>query len=87
MDAIELAQMKAGDDDALNRWFETNVDGLYAFIYYRVGSNTDLAQDITQSTFALALQKLDKYDPERGAMLNWLRSASEKALARRRVRP
>ena len=36
----------------------------------------DLAQDITQSTFALALKKLDKYDPERGAMLNWLRLLS-----------
>jgi RNA polymerase sigma-70 factor (ECF subfamily) len=76
MNAIELAQIKEGDDDALNRWFEDNVDGLYAFIFYRVGSNTDLAQDITQSTFALALQKLDRYDPDRGAMLNWLRLLS-----------
>ena len=76
MDAFELEKLKSGDDIALNDWFESNVDGLYAFIYYRVGSNSDLAQDITQSTFALALTKLDKYDPERGAMLNWLRLLS-----------
>lgn len=76
MDALEFAKIKAGDEAALNHWFESNVDGLYTFIYYRVGSNVDLAQDITQSTFALALKKLDKFDPERGAMLNWLRLLS-----------
>ena len=76
MDATVLAQLKAGDEIVLNSWFEDNVDGLYAFIYYRVGSNADLAQDITQSTFALALKKLDSYDPDRGAMLNWLRLLS-----------
>ena len=78
MDAFELEKLRTGDEIALNDWFESNVDGLFAFIYYRVGSNSDLAQDITQSTFALALKKLDKYDPERGAMLNWLRLLSRR---------
>ena len=76
MDKRELAQLKAGNEAALNEWFNRNVDSLYTFIYYRVGSNTDLAEDIVNSTFTLAIKKLDKFDPDRGTMINWLRLLS-----------
>ena len=71
-----LRRIAAGHPDALSAWFEQHVDALYAFIYYRVGNDPDLAADATQSTFALALERLSQYDPERGTMVTWLRMLS-----------
>jgi len=71
-----LAKLRAGDPDALAAWFERHVDALYAFTYYRVGKDPDLAADATQSTFAIALERLADYDPQRGEMLTWLRMLS-----------
>jgi RNA polymerase sigma-70 factor (ECF subfamily) len=62
-----------GDPQALTAWFEGHVDAVYAFAFYRVGRDPDLAADVTQSTFTRALERLDDYDPERGTMATWLR--------------
>ncbi len=62
-DANTLMLIRAGDPAALTRWFESHVAPLHAFVYYRVGRDRDLAADATQSTFALALTRLDDYDP------------------------
>jgi len=71
-----LKQISAGDPAALTAWFEQNADAVYAFAYYRVGNDPDLAADATQSTFALALERLGDFDPGRGTMLTWLRMLS-----------
>ncbi len=74
-DAI-LRQISKGDVDALTEWFHRHKDALYAFIFYRVGGDPELAADAVQSTFAAALERLDRYDPERGDMITWLRFLS-----------
>ena len=75
-----LTQIRAGDPGALTAWFEDHVDALYAFVYYRLGRDPDLAADATQTTFAIALERLGDYDPERGAMLTWLRTLSRNVI-------
>jgi RNA polymerase sigma-70 factor (ECF subfamily) len=75
-----LRRVAAGDPDALTAWFEQNADALYAFAYYRVGNDPNLAADATQSTFALALERLDDYDPQRGTMVTWLRMLSRNVI-------
>ena len=75
-DAGVLRRIAAGDPAVLTAWFETNVDALYAFAFYRVGSDPDLAADATQATFALALERLGDFDPSRGSMATWLRMLS-----------
>jgi len=75
-DAALLALIAAGDPAALTGWFEANVDALYAFVYFRVGNDPDLAADATQGTFAAALERLADYDPARGSMTTWLRLLS-----------
>jgi len=74
-DAI-LRQISKGDVDALTEWFHRHKDALYAFIFYRVGGDPELTADAVQSTFAAALERLDRYDPERGDMITWLRFLS-----------
>lgn len=75
-----IRRMRRGDTDALEEWFGLNADGLYAFIYFRVGKNADLASEITQETFANALEQLNKFDPDRGPMLSWLCTLSRNCI-------
>jgi RNA polymerase sigma-70 factor (ECF subfamily) len=68
--ALRAAQ--AGDTSAIGRFYDEHVDGLYAFVFYRVGRDATLAEDVVQETFAAALSKQAEYDPERGSVKSWL---------------
>lgn len=68
----DLASARRGDRQAIARFYEAHVDGLYTFIYYRVGRDTALAEDCVQETFALALSKQAEYEPARGSVGSWL---------------
>ena len=73
---VILQRIAAGDPDALADWFLRHKDGLYSFVYYRVGNDPDLAADATQATFVKALERLADFDPRRGEMKTWLRFLS-----------
>jgi RNA polymerase sigma-70 factor, ECF subfamily len=68
----DLRAARAGDREAIARFYEAHVDGLYTFIYYRVGRDTALAEDAVQETFAIALSRQADYDPARGSIASWL---------------
>ena len=55
----------------------------------RVATCPDLADDVVQDTFLVALRHIHEYDPDRGAMLPWLtyiaRNCARKALRHARV--
>ncbi len=70
--AGELRAARRGDGGAIERFYEAHVDGLYTFIYYRVGRDTALAEDVVQETFTVALSKQADYDPARGSVGSWL---------------
>ncbi|MBA3462721.1 MAG: sigma-70 family RNA polymerase sigma factor [Deltaproteobacteria bacterium] len=67
-----LADAQAGDRDAIGRFYDAHVDGLYAFVFYRVGRDGSLAEDVVQETFTIALSRKAEYDPERGSVGSWL---------------
>jgi RNA polymerase sigma-70 factor (ECF subfamily) len=68
----DLRAARAGDQEAIARFYDAHVDGLYTFIYYRVGRDTTLAEDVVQETFAIALSRRAEYDPARGSTATWL---------------
>ena len=68
----DLRAARAGDKEAIARFYDAHVDGLYTFIYYRVGRDTSLAEDVVQETFAIALSRRADYDPARGSISTWL---------------
>jgi RNA polymerase sigma-70 factor (ECF subfamily) len=68
----ELDAARSGDRDAVARLYDANVDGLYTFVFYRVGRDSTVAEDVVQETFALALSKRDDFDPARGSIGAWL---------------
>jgi RNA polymerase sigma-70 factor (ECF subfamily) len=68
----EIRAAQRGDRAAIGRLYDAHVDALYAFVYYRVGGDPALAEDVVQETFAHALSRSADYDPARGSLASWL---------------
>jgi RNA polymerase sigma-70 factor (ECF subfamily) len=68
----DLRAAQDGDRAAIARFYDAHVDGLYTFVFYRVGRDAALAEDVVQETFALALARRADYDPARGSVGAWL---------------
>jgi len=68
----ELRAASGGDREAIARFYDAHVDGLYTFVFYRVGRDVALAEDVVQETFALALSRHADFDPARGSIGSWL---------------
>ncbi|MGN6107802.1 MAG: RNA polymerase sigma factor [Kofleriaceae bacterium] len=68
----DLVAARTGDRGAIARFYDAHVDGLYTFVYYRVGRDAALAEDVVQETFAVALSRQADYDPARGSVASWL---------------
>jgi RNA polymerase sigma-70 factor (ECF subfamily) len=89
---VDVEGLRLGRPLAIEGWFATFSDPIYSFIFYRVGKERSLAEDITQETFLTALENIRRYDPSPGEMFPWLtyiaRNKIRKALrhARRHVR-
>ncbi len=72
MDELALRRVKRGDSSALEQFYEQHVDGLYAFVFYRVGRDKTIAEDVVQETFLTALGRMEVYDADRGSVASWL---------------
>lgn len=82
MDELALRRVRRGDCRALKQFYEQHVDGLYAFVFYRVGRDETLAEDVVQETFLTALDRMDAYDAERGSVATWLCVLSRNVIRR-----
>jgi RNA polymerase sigma-70 factor (ECF subfamily) len=78
--AADWRAAQHGDRAAISRFYDAHVDGLYAFVFYRVGRDPALAEDVVQETFAVALSKQADYDPARGSIAAWLAVLSRNAI-------
>jgi len=70
--SAELQRARAGDAEAIAKLYDAHVAGLYAFVFYRVGRDAALAEDVVQETFANALSRQAEYDASRGSIGSWL---------------
>ena len=61
----------AGNAVALQEFFQRYVDPVYSFIYYRVGSNAQDAEDILQETLMTALARMRSFQGE-SRLYTWL---------------
>ena len=68
----DLRAARAGDRQAIERFYDAHVDGLYTFVFYRVGRDSSLAEDVVQETFTIALSRQAEFDPVRGSIGSWL---------------
>ncbi len=54
------------DASQFESFYHTYVERIYKFVFYRVGGNKELAQDLTQDVFLKALEAFERYDPSLG---------------------
>jgi RNA polymerase sigma-70 factor (ECF subfamily) len=80
LDVTDIGKLRAGDKQAVRRWFETFADPLYTLVYYRLGRDGDTAEDIVQETFLRAIEKIEDYEPTRGPMFAWLGCLSKNCI-------
>lgn len=67
-----VERVARGEAGALETLFEETVDGVYAFVFYRVGKDKAAAEDIVQETYLAAMERLADFDPSRGSIKAWL---------------
>jgi RNA polymerase sigma-70 factor (ECF subfamily) len=88
-ETLDLRRLAERRPEDVRLWFETYFAVVHGFVRRRVARYPDLADDVTQDTFLVALRHIHEYDPERGAMLPWLtyiaRNCARKALRRARL--
>lgn len=80
----------AGDTTLWRAWFGENFDRLEAYVRWRCGGLTDLAEEVTQEVWLTAVRRLRSFDPGRGNFFGWLcgiaSNAARNALRSRRRR-
>lgn len=75
-DSALLHAAALGDETALETLYGRCLDGLFVFIFYRVGQDRELAKDVVADVFVWALEHADAFDPERGALASWMRGGA-----------
>ena len=77
-----LALVARGDAEALRQFYDTCVDGLYVFVFYRVNKDPALAEDVVQDTFMAAMERHAEYDASRGSLGSWVCQLSRNVIRR-----
>lgn len=52
------------DRKAYTRFYNANLKRIYRYVYFRVGKNREVAEDLVADIFTKALEHFDNYDPE-----------------------
>lgn len=68
----DVGALQRREPAAVESWFLAHADQIYTFAYYRVGKDPEIAADVVQDTFVTAIDRIDRYEPDRGAMSVWL---------------
>jgi len=62
----------AGDAEAWRRWYDAHFDRLAAYARWRCGGLRDVADDVVQETWLVAVRRLSAFDPAKGTFFDWL---------------
>ena len=70
-DKAVVGRMRAGDEAAFDRFFDTYFSRLFRFAVARLDNDADAAEDVVQATLCKAIAKLATYRGE-AALFTWL---------------
>lgn len=62
----------AGDAGAWQSWYDAHFDRLAGYVRWRCGGLRDLADDVIQETWLVAVRRLSRFDPGQGTFFAWL---------------
>ncbi len=81
----------AGNEQAWRLWYAESFDPLYAYVLWRCAGLRDLADDIAQETWLVAVRRIRSFRPEQAGFRTWLEGIAANLLRnhfrRRRTRP
>lgn len=83
-EAEAFARARAGDAAAIATVYEAQVEALWAFVFYRVGRDPILCEDVVSETFLIALERGEDFDPKRGSLRAWLQQLSRNVVRKHR---
>ena len=78
-----------GDESAWRTVYGRHADGLYAWVRGRSTNDPELALDVVQESWTIAVRRMRRFDPSRGTLQSWLRGIARNVLRnewRRRAR-
>jgi len=73
----------AGDESAWRAWYDESFDALFAYVLWRCARLRDVAEEVVQETWLIAVRRVSHYDPESGPFLAWLRGIAANLLRNR----
>ena len=62
----------AGDAAAWRVLYDGAYSGLWAYVSWRFAGLRELAEDVTQETWLIAVRRMREFEPGRGRFLAWL---------------
>jgi RNA polymerase sigma-70 factor (ECF subfamily) len=88
-DELRLVRaMARRDRSAWNAMYVRHVRDVFGVIYHLVGGNRQVAEDVNQEVWLLAIERFDRFDPGRGGFRDWLLGiARHRALRQHRCAP
>jgi len=73
----------AGDRRAWHAWYEESYGPLYAYVHWRSGGLEELAEEVVQETWLVAVRRVRAFDPGQASFLAWLRGIAANVLRNR----
>ncbi len=70
----------AGDERAWQEWYHESFAGLYAYVAWRCAGLRDLADEVVQDTWLIAVRRIRRFDPAAGSFQAWLRGIAANVL-------
>lgn len=70
-DEALIASYKSGNADAFTELYERYIQRIYDFVYFKT-HHQQTAEDITSQAFMRMIEKIDTFNPKKGAFSAWL---------------
>jgi RNA polymerase sigma-70 factor (ECF subfamily) len=73
----------AGDQRAWQAWYDQSYEPLCRYVHWRSGGLEDLAEEVVQETWLVAVRRIRSFDPRQGSFPAWLRGIAANVLRNR----
>lgn len=71
-DKLLVFKAKGGDKEAFGKLYLKHLDSIYRYIFFRVNQDREQAEDLTETVFFKAWEKLDSFDEQGIGFRAWI---------------
>jgi RNA polymerase sigma-70 factor (ECF subfamily) len=81
MDSTHADALRRRETEAWDRFYAQQADELYGFAFRVLRGERAAAEDLFQDVWIEAMQRIDRFDPERGELRTWLYEIARRKVA------